>query len=163
MVSKTPGISLGILTADCVPVLFADDAAKVIGASHAGWKGAVGGILPETVAAMEKLGATRRRIHAAIGPCIGARSYEVGPEFPAPFMAEDPENAKFFTTAARCRHFMFDLLGYVTRQLNGLGLAGVEATGNDTCAEPDNFFSYRRTTLAKEPDYGRQVSVIGLV
>ena len=162
MVSKTPGISLGILTADCVPVLFADDAAKVIGAAHAGWRGAVGGILPETVTAMEKLGARRGRIYAGIGPCIGARSYEVGPEFPAPFMAEDPANAKFFATAARCRHFMFDLLGYVTRQLNNLGLAGVEAAGNDTCAEPDDFFSYRRTTLAKEPDYGRQVSVIGL-
>jgi YfiH family protein len=162
MVSTTPGISLGILTADCVPVLFADDAARVIGASHAGWRGAVSGILPETVEAMEKLGARRARIHAAIGPCIGAKSYEVGPEFPAPFIAEDPENARFFATASRCRHFMFDLVGYVTRQLNGLGLASVEAAGNDTCAEPDNFFSYRRTTLAKEPDYGRQVSVIGL-
>lgn len=163
MVSKTPGISLGILTADCVPVLFADDAAKVVGASHAGWRGAVGGILSETVAAMEGLGAARARIHAAIGPCIGAKSYEVGPEFPAPFIAEDPANARFFATASRCRHFMFDLLGYVTRQLNGLGLASVAAAGNDTCAEPDDFFSYRRTTLAKEPDYGRQVSVIGLI
>jgi polyphenol oxidase len=162
MVTTTPGIALGILTADCVPVLFADDAGRVVGAAHAGWRGAVTGILPETVAAMEKLGARRTRIHAAIGPCIGARSYEVGPEFPAPFIAENPENAKFFATAARCRHFMFDLLGYATRQLNGLGLASVTAAGNDTCAEPETFFSYRRTTLAGEKDYGRQVSIIGL-
>lgn len=162
MVTATPGIALGILTADCVPVLFADAAGRVVGAAHAGWRGAVSGILPETVAAMEKLGTRRARIHAAVGPCIGARSYEVGPEFPAPFIAADPENAKFFATAARCRHFMFDLPGFVLRQLHGLGLASVTAAGNDTCAEPDTFFSYRRTTLAGEKDYGRQVSMIGL-
>jgi polyphenol oxidase len=163
LVSRTRGRSLGILTADCVPVLFADPEAGVIGAAHAGWKGAVGGVLQETVATMERLGATRGRIKAAVGPAIAQKSYEVGPEFPNAFIDRDRANARFFTTAARCRHFMFDLVGFVERELTMLGLAGVSVAGNDTCAEADDFFSYRRTTLAKEPDYGRQISVIGLV
>jgi YfiH family protein len=162
LVTKTGGKSLGILTADCVPVLFADPEAGVIGAAHAGWKGAIGGVLQETVATMERLGADRARIQAGIGPAIAQKSYEVGPEFPQPFIDRDRANARFFTTSARCRHFMFDLVGFVEQELKALGL-GVALAGNDTCAETDNFFSYRRTTLAKEPDYGRQISLIGLI
>jgi YfiH family protein len=163
LVSRTRGRSLGILTADCVPVLFADAEAGVIGAAHAGWKGAIGGVLQETVAAMEKLGASRSRIQAGIGPAIAQKSYEVGPEFPTPFIERDRANARFFSTAPRCRHFMFDLVGFVEKELKALGLGGVAGAGRDTCAEADDFFSYRRTTLAKEPDYGRQISLIGLV
>jgi YfiH family protein len=162
LVTKTRGKSLGILTADCVPVLFADPEASIIGAAHAGWKGAIGGVLQETVAVMEKLGAQRARIQAGIGPAIAQKSYEVGPEFPQAFIDRDRANARFFTTSARCRHFMFDLTGFVAQELKALGLGSVAAAGNDTCAEADDFFSYRRTTLAKEPDYGRQISVIGL-
>jgi len=163
LVSKTPGITLGILTADCVPVLFADPEAGVIGAAHAGWKGAVTGVLPETIEAMIALGADRGRIRAGVGPAIAQKSYEVGPEFPQRFIDLDPANAKFFTTSTRCRHFMFDLVGFVAAQLAAFGLAAVEVAGNDTCAEADDFFSYRRTTLQREPDYGRQISLIGLV
>jgi YfiH family protein len=163
LVTRTRGMSLGILTADCVPVLFADPESGVIGAAHAGWKGAIGGVLQETVATMERLGATRARVQAGIGPAIAQKSYEVGPEFPQPFIDRDRANARFFTTSARCRHFMFDLVGFVERELTMLGLAGVAVAGNDTCAEVDDFFSYRRTTLAREPDYGRQISLIGLV
>jgi YfiH family protein len=163
MVSRTPGISLGILTADCVPVLFADPDAGVVGAAHAGWKGAVTGVLQQTVAAMEKLGAAPERILAAVGPAIAQKSYEVGPEFPQRFIERDPANGRFFTTSSRCRHFMFDLVGFVAQELDALELAAVEVAGNDTCAETDDFFSYRRATLAKEPDYGRQISVIGLI
>jgi hypothetical protein len=162
LVSKTPGITLGILTADCVPILFADAEAGIIGAAHAGWKGALGGILPETVRAMVQLGARADRIQAAIGPAIAQKSYEVGPEFPQPFIARDPANGALFTTSARCRHFMFDLTGLVARELEGLGLAGIAVAGNDTCGEADDFFSYRRATLNREPDYGRQISLIGL-
>ena len=163
LVSKTPGVTLGILTADCVPVLFADPQARVIGAAHAGWKGALTGVLGETVAEMEKLGAARERIVAGVGPAIAQKSYEVGPEFPQPFVAQDPANAGFFATASRCRHFMFDLVGLVRKELEALELGAVEVAGNDTCAEADDFFSYRRATLQREPDYGRQISVIGLV
>jgi len=163
LVTRTRGKSLGILTADCVPVLFADQQSGVIGAAHAGWKGAIGGVLQETVASMLRLGATQGRILAGIGPAIAQKSYEVGPEFPQPFIDRDRANARFFTTSSRCRHFMFDLVGFVERELTALGIGGVNVAGNDTCAEADDFFSYRRTTLAKEPDYGRQISVIGLV
>jgi YfiH family protein len=163
LATRTRGKSLGILTADCVPVLFADPEAGVIGAAHAGWKGAIGGVLQETVATMERLGAERARIQAGIGPAIAQKSYEVGPEFPQPFIDRDRANARFFTTSARCRHFMFDLVGFVEKELKALDLGGVAVAGHDTCAETEDFFSYRRTTLAKEPDYGRQISVIGLV
>jgi YfiH family protein len=163
LVTRTRGKTLGILTADCVPVLLADPQSGVIGAAHAGWRGAIGGVLQETVASMIRLGATKGRIRAGIGPSIAQKSYEVGPEFPQPFIDRDRANARFFTTAMRCRHFMFDLVGYVERELTALGLGGVAVAGNDTCAEADDFFSYRRTTLAKESDYGRQISLIGLV
>jgi polyphenol oxidase len=162
IVTKTKGVSLGILTADCVPVLFADPEARIIGASHAGWKGAVTGILSETVDAMTQLGAQRDRIQAGVGPSIAQKSYEVGPEFPKAFIDRDPANARYFATSSRCRHFMFDLVGFVRDELESLGLGSVKVAGNDTCAEAENFFSYRRTTHAKEPDYGRQISIIGL-
>lgn len=162
LVSKTLGVNLGILTADCGPVLFADADAKVVGACHAGWKGAVGGIIEATVDAMEGLGAKRHNIVAVLGPCIGQASYEVGTEFPQPFIDQDPANGRFFTSNA-CRRFQFDLAGYIASRLAKLGLAEAIVTGHDTCALEDDFFSYRRKTKRNEPDYGRQVSVIGLI
>lgn len=160
LVTDTPGVALGILTADCAPILFADPDARVIGAAHAGWRGALNGVAEATVAAMESLGARRGRIRAAVGPCIGPASYEVGPEFPAPFLAHDPRTERFFRPAARERHHMFDLPGYVAHRLKALGLGVVEALGLDTCADEARFFSYRRSTLRKEPDYGRGLSAI---
>lgn len=162
LVTNTRGVNLGVLTADCGPVLFADADAGVVGAAHAGWKGAIGGVLQETVRVMETLGARRANIIAAIGPCIGQDSYEVGTEFPTPFIEQDAGNARFFTANA-CRRFQFDLAGYCKAQLEKLGLGQVVVTGHDTCALEDDFFSYRRKTKRNEPDYGRQVSVIGLV
>ncbi len=163
LVTDKPGIALGILTADCAPVLFADSRAGVIGAAHAGWRGAVGGVLDATLAEMEKLGARRNRIAAAVGPCIGRMSYQVGPEFPAPFLAETADNARFFlpdpTSEGRWR---FDLPGYVVAKLKTLGVGGAEALPYDTCADETRFFSYRRTCLRKEPDYGRGLSAIAL-
>jgi polyphenol oxidase len=162
MVTRTPEIALGILTADCAPVLFADAEAHIIGAAHAGWRGALSGVLEATVDAMKKLGATSHRIHAAIGPCIGRDSYEVGPEFPAPFVAENLANDAYFRPAPRAGHFLFDLAGYVAARLKQLGLARIEAIAGDTAAEADRFFSYRRSCQLKESDYGRQLSVIAV-
>jgi YfiH family protein len=161
LVTDRPGVALGVMAADCAPVLFADSEAQVIGAAHAGWKGALGGVVDTTIAAMEKLGARRERVRAAIGPCIGAASYEVGPEFPAPFLAQDQANATFFRPAKRAGHFMFDLAGYL---LQRLALAGVtaSATGHDTLAATDDFFSYRRNTLRGVRDYGRGLSAVTL-
>jgi YfiH family protein len=161
-VTATPGVILGILTADCVPVLFCDPHARVIGAAHAGWKGAIAGVLEATLAAMAKLGAEPSRIAAGIGPCIAQRSYEVGPEFPAPFLASDPNNARFFAPARTAGKFMFDLRGFVGARLRAAGVAQIDAVPNDTCAEADRFFSYRRSCLAGEPDYGRGLSAIVL-
>uniref|UniRef100_UPI0035639FEA peptidoglycan editing factor PgeF n=1 Tax=Falsiroseomonas sp. TaxID=2870721 RepID=UPI0035639FEA len=163
MVTDRPGVTLGILTADCAPVLFADAPARVIGAAHAGWRGAQGGVLEATVAAMVELGAERARIRAGIGPCIAQRSYEVGPDFPKPFLADDPANAAFFCPSRREGHFMFDLPGYVAARLAAAGLRRVCRLPHDTCAEAERFFSYRRATLRGEPDYGRGLSLIGLV
>jgi polyphenol oxidase len=162
MVTTRPGIVLGILTADCAPVLFADRKARVVGAAHAGWRGAITGVLDATVQAMAKHGAQPESIVAAVGPCIAQASYEVGPEFPAPFLAEDPANAAFFKPSARAGHFMFDLSGYVARRLKKLGIASVTALANDTCREEQRFFSYRRACLRGEKDYGRGISVIAL-
>jgi polyphenol oxidase len=163
LVTDKPGIALGILTADCAPVLFADSRAGVIGAAHAGWRGAVGGVLDATLAEMEKLGAARQRITAAVGPCIGRMSYQVGAEFPAPFLAEAEDNARFFlpdpTSEGRWR---FDLPGYVVAKLKRLGVGGAEALPHDTCADEARFFSYRRSCLRGEPDYGRGLSAIAL-
>jgi YfiH family protein len=162
MVTKRAGVALGILTADCAPVLFADAEARIIGAAHAGWRGALGGVLEATVAAMRKLGADPRRIRAGIGPCIAQASYEVGPEFPTPFLAETAANAAFFRPAARAGHFLFDLAGYAAERLRRLGIGHIEHTGGDTAAEDARFFSYRRSCLRKEPDYGRELSAICL-
>ena len=155
-------LALGILTADCAPVLFADARAGVVGAAHAGWKGALTGVLEATVKAMVKLGASPTQIVAGIGPCIAQRSYEVGPEFPAPFLAADPANESFFAPSARPGHFMFDLRGFVVKQLRALGIAASYPLPNDTCREEDRFFSYRRACLRGERDYGRGLSTIAL-
>ncbi|HEY4134715.1 MAG TPA: peptidoglycan editing factor PgeF [Alphaproteobacteria bacterium] len=163
MVTDKPGIALGILTADCAPVLFADARAGVIGAAHAGWRGAIGGVLDATLKEMEKLGAKRARIAAAVGPCIGRLSYQVGGEFPAPFLAERDDNARFFMPDPGAPgRWRFDLPGYVTAKLKTLGLGAAEALPHDTCAEEDRFFSYRRTCLRGEGDYGRGLSAIML-
>ena len=163
MATRDAGAALGILTADCAPVLFADADNHVIGAAHAGWRGALGGVLEATIAAMEKLGAARGSVIAAIGPCIGGASYEVGPEFPAPFLDEDPGHGRFFGPSARDGHFMFDLEAYVGGRLSRAGISGVTALGCDTCADEERFFSYRRATHRGEPDYGRLLSAIAIV
>lgn len=162
MVTREPGIALGVLAADCGPVLFADAEARVIGAAHAGWRGALGGVLQATVDRMESLGARRGGIVAALGPCIGQASYEVGPEFPAPFLAQDPANESFFRPARREGHFMFDLAGYIANALGALGLGSVHVAGHDTCADEEMFFSYRRSCLRDEGGYGRSISAIVL-
>ena len=162
MVTRQPDLALGILTADCVPVLLADAEAGVIGAAHAGWKGARGGVLAATVEAMTALGAAPARIVAGIGPCIAQRSYEVGPDFPVQFTATIPSDGDFFLPSPRPGHFMFDLSGLVERRLTALGVARVERCANDTRSEEDRFFSYRRSTLNHEPVYGRGLSVIAL-
>lgn len=162
MVTTRPGVALGILTADCAPVLFADREARVVGAAHAGWRGAVGGVLDATVEAMSRHGARPATMIAAIGPCIAQRSYEVGPEFPAPFIAADPADAMFFIPSSRPGHFMFDLRGYVARRLAKIGIREVHQMPNDTCREEERFFSYRRACLRGEKDYGRGLSAITL-
>ena len=162
MVTTRRALALGILTADCAPVLFADRRGNVVGAAHAGWRGAVGGVLDNTLTLMEQAGARRKDIVAAIGPCIGQRSYEVGPEFPAPFLAEDPSNGDFFCASARDGHHLFDLPGYVARKLSRLGLSDVTRVPADTFRDETRFFSYRRAVLRREPDYGRQLSAIVL-
>ncbi|MCG8547736.1 MAG: peptidoglycan editing factor PgeF [Alphaproteobacteria bacterium] len=162
MVTNRPGLALGILTADCAPVLFADTDQRVIGAAHAGWRGAVGGILAATIDAMLALGAKRETIRAAVGPTIGSASYEVGPEFPVPFLGEDTANDRFFKPSSRDGHHMFDLPGYVSARLEALGVATVMDLDRDTCAEEQHFFSYRRATLRGEADYARGLSAIML-
>jgi YfiH family protein len=160
--TATRGIALGILTADCAPVLFCDPGARVIGAAHAGWRGALSGVLEATMRAMEALGARRAATIAAIGPCIGKDSYEVGAEFPAPFIADDPAARACFAAATRSGHHMFDLEGYVAGRLRAMNLAAVNASGLDTCALETRFFSFRRATLRGEPGYGRGLSAIAL-
>jgi YfiH family protein len=161
-VTKVPGIALGVLAADCAPVLFADPDAGVIGAAHGGWRGTLAGVMETTVAAMASLGARADRIRAGIGPCIGQPSYEVGAEFHANFAATDPASAGFFVAAPRSGHFLFDLPGYITLRLQRLGLAAVEWASHDTAAEEELFFSYRRACLRGERDYGRGLAAIAL-
>jgi YfiH family protein len=161
LVTDRPGLLLGILTADCVPVLFADREAGVVGAAHAGWKGALGGVTDATLAAMEQLGARVDRITAAIGPCIARASYEVDDGFKVRFCAADPAN-DFFFADGRPGHHQFDIEAYVAARLAAAGVRTVEAIGLDTYAHPDRFFSYRRATHRAEPDYGREISLIGL-
>ncbi|WEX86097.1 peptidoglycan editing factor PgeF [Sinorhizobium garamanticum] len=159
LVTATPGIVLGVLSADCGPVLFADPQAGVIGAAHAGWKGALGGILESTIEAMISLGARRDRIIACLGPSISRTHYEVGAEFVERFIAADEDYASFFSPSGRNGHAMFDLPGLTIRRLME---AGVTAENLNICtyADEDRFFSYRRTTHRQEPDYGRQMSAI---
>lgn len=163
MVTARNGIVLGILAADCAPVLFADGRARVAGAAHAGWRGALDGVLEATVAQMVRLGAEPRRIVAAVGPCIAQDSYEVGPEFRERFFAAAPANARFFRPAeGRRGHFRFDLPGYVADRLKRSGIGHVSATGGDSCRQAQDFFSYRRATLEGRKDYGRNLSIIAL-
>ena len=162
LVTDRPGLLLGILTADCVPVLFADEDAGVVGAAHAGWKGALHGVTDSTLAEMEKLGADRGRIVAAIGPCIARSSYEVDEPFVRRFEADDPANERFFADGRRPGHAQFDIEAYVAHRLAAAGVGRVIALGEDTYAQPDRFFSFRRATHRGEPGYGRQISLIGL-
>lgn len=162
VVTKTPGLALGILTADCGPVLFADHAAGVIGACHAGWGGALGGVLEATIDAMVTLGADREAIVAVLGPTIGPTAYEVGPEFEARFVAAEAANARFFVPSEREGHAMFDLPAYIVARLEGTGIGEVANVGLCTYSDGERFFSYRRTTHRGEPDYGRQISAIAL-
>jgi hypothetical protein len=158
MVTKQPGLALGILAADCGPLLLADQGAGVIGVAHAGWQGALSGIIEASVEAMVVLGARKSRIVAALGPCIGAQSYEVGPEFRERFTGEE----NFFQPATRENHYLFDLPGYIEARLRGLGLASIEVLQADTRPDNSDFFSYRRACLDGEPDYGRNLSAIVL-
>jgi YfiH family protein len=162
LVTERPGIGLGVLTADCAPVLLVDPEAEVVGAAHAGWKGALAGVTDAAVEAMASLGARRERILAAVGPCIARGSYEVGDELLAAFLAADPANAAHFDAGARPGHWQFDLAAYVLERLWAAGIAGAHALGQDTYAEDALFFSFRRTTHRGEPDYGRQISAIAL-
>jgi YfiH family protein len=162
MVTRVPGLALGIGTADCGPVLFADAEARIVGAAHAGWRGALSGVLEATVAAMEQLGAVRERIVAAAGPMIRQQNYEVGLDLTDRFLAADPRNAGFFAPASRPGHAMFDLAGYVAGRLQAAGVSQVEDLGLCTYADPARFYSYRRTTHRAEPDYGRHINAIAL-
>lgn len=160
LVTATPGVALAILTADCQPVLFADPEAGVIGAAHAGWRGALDGVLEATVEAMETLGARRDDITAVVGPTISQRAYEVGPEFLDLFLAENPQYARFFVNGTEDR-FHFDLPGFGLHRLREAGVSA-EWTRHCTYDDPDRFYSYRRSTHAREADYGRLISVIRL-
>ena len=161
MATARPGLVLGVVTADCAPVLLADRAAGVIGAAHAGWKGALAGVTDNTIAAMEALGAKRSRIAAAIGPCIAQASYEVDQGFVDRFCADDRVNARLFAAGA-AGHAQFDLEGYVAARLEAAGIGPIDKLGLDTYPDPARFYSFRRATHLHEPDYGRQISLIGL-
>mgnify|MGYP003700899229 CR=1 FL=1 len=163
LVTRTPGVVVGALAADCAPVLLADRKAGVVAAAHAGWRGAIEGVVDAAVRAMEGLGATRGDIHVAVGPCIGQASYEVGLEFEAAFLERDPANASYFKPGQSAEKRQFDLAGYVADRARGLGLGAVEALGHDVYAAPDRFFSYRRSQHRGEPDYARLLSAIVLV
>ncbi|MDX2159303.1 MAG: peptidoglycan editing factor PgeF [Hyphomicrobiaceae bacterium] len=163
LVTRVPGIALGALAADCAPVLFADPEARIIGAAHAGWKGALTGILEATIAAMVRLGARPGRIRAALGPCIGPDAYEVGAEFEDRFIETDPANARFFRRAAPQARPRFDLPGYVLDRLARAGLDTVESVTACTYSDEQRLFSYRRSVHNGEPDYGRQVSAVVLL
>jgi len=162
LVTDRAGLLLGILTADCLPVLFADEAAGVVGAAHAGWKGALNGVTDSTLAAMERLGADRSRVVAAIGPCIARASYEVDDAFVRRFSQADPANERFFAAGRRAGHAQFDIEAYVAHRLAAAGVKQVIALGEDTYSQPSRFFSFRRATHRGEPGYGRQISLIGL-
>jgi polyphenol oxidase len=162
VVTQIAGLAIAASTADCGPVLFADPEARVIGAAHAGWRGALGGVVEATIAAMEALGATRSRIHAAIGPMIRQANYEVGADLVAQFTSADAANGRFFVPAARPGHSMFDLAGFVMSRLKRAGIGVCEDIGLCTYADPARFYSFRRTTHRGEPDYGRHLNAIVL-
>ena len=161
MVTDRPGLLLGVLTADCAPVLFADAEAGVVAAAHSGWRGAIAGVNEATIEAMEQLGARRERIAAAVGPSIEQRSYEVDEAFRERFIQQDEANGRFFVTGPAGEPH-FDLTGYILERLSDAGIAKAEALRLDTYADPDRFYSYRRSTHLGEPSYGRQISMIGL-
>ncbi len=161
LVTATPGVALAVLTADCQPVLFADHEAGVIGAAHAGWRGAIDGVLEATLDVMEGLGAERARIHAVIGPSISQRAYEVGQEFLERFMDADPDHGRFFVNGTEGK-YQFDLTGFGLSRLRAAGVAEAEWTGDCTYSDPDKFYSYRRATHLGEADYGRLISAIRL-
>ncbi|MCK7612568.1 peptidoglycan editing factor PgeF [Roseibium sediminicola] len=163
LVTAARGLVLGVATADCGPVLFADPEAGVVGAAHSGWKGAVTGVLQNTVAAMEALGARKANITAVLGPTISQKAYEVGPEFRDRFVDDDPASVRFFVLSEKPGHHMFDLPAFITSRLETLGLKTVADMGLCTYADEDRFFSYRRTTHRREPDYGRQISAIAIL
>ncbi|MDV7338053.1 peptidoglycan editing factor PgeF [Terasakiella sp. A23] len=162
MVTKMPNVALGVLAADCAPVLFHDPINRIIGAAHSGWKGAFGGVLENTVKAMEEIGAVRTNINAAVGPCIHQASYEVDGGFKQTFLNHDPAFESYFTDGKAENKYQFDLPGFVKAKLDDLGLASVEASPADTYGDEKKFFSYRRTTHRNEADYGRQISAIVL-
>lgn len=161
LVTDRPGLVLGIITADCAPVLLADREAGVVGAAHAGWKGAIAGVTENTIAAMEALGAERERIAVVVGPCIAQQSYEVDETFRDRFLADAAANHAFFVSG-RPDHFQFDLSGYVANRLQSARLGRVDALGLDTYANKARFYSYRRSTHLGEPAYGRQISLISV-
>jgi polyphenol oxidase len=162
MVTARPGLALGIVTADCAPVLFADPEAGIAGAAHAGWRGAVAGVIEATIAAMAKLGARPERIVAAVGPCIGQQSYEVAADLRDAVLASSPDGARFFVDGARAARWRFDLSGYCAARLSAAGVADIRITGIDTMAEEDRFFSHRRRTLMDGGPIGHQISVIAI-
>ncbi len=163
LVSRRSGLALGVLAADCAPVLFADADAGIVAAAHAGWRGAMAGVLENTVARMEADGASRANIHAALGPCIRQPSYEVGRDMKETFADHHPEHDEYFAPGADGDHFQFDLAGFIMDRLSELGLGSSHDVGLDTYPEPDRFFSYRRATHLGEPDYGRALAAIALV
>ena len=162
VVTRVAGLAIGVSTADCGPLLFADDAARVVGAAHAGWRGAFSGVIDATISAMEKLGAKRDNINVALGPTIRQQNYEVGPEFVERFLSADADNARFFTDAGRTGHAMFDLAGYIGACVQRAGIVKFEDLGLCTYADPARFFSFRRSTHCSEPDYGRHINAIAL-
>jgi hypothetical protein len=162
VVTRTPSLAIGVSTADCGPLLFADETAGVVGAAHAGWRGALTGVVEATVAAMEKLGAKRSRIAAALGPTISQPNYEVGPEFVERFLAADADNARFFAATDRSGHALFDLNGYIAFRIQRAGIVNFEDLSLCTYAEPERFYSFRRSTHRAEPDYGRHINAIAL-
>ena len=162
MVTRRPGVALGIVTADCAPVLFADAEAGVIGAAHAGWRGAVDGVIEATIEAMARLGARRERMRAAVGPCIAQASYEVGADLRDAVLARDAADARHFAPGQRPDRWQFDLPGYCAARLIAAGVAAAEATGADTLQNEDQFFSHRRRTLAGGGPIGHQLSAIGI-
>ena len=162
VVTREPKLAIGVSTADCGPLLFADAEAGVVGAAHAGWRGAFTGVIEATLAAMEKLGASRDRVVVALGPTIRQPNYEIGPEFLERFRAADMDNERFFAPSPREGHAMFDLTGYIADRVNRAGVAQFEDLGHCTYADPAQFYSYRRMTQRGEPDYGRHINAIAL-